>query len=168
MLPAQDWRNLPDSFYEKLIEILTAENASLFQLQKNLEEQYKVLLENRLSDFLRVLEEQKILVWETRQKEEIRKQELGSFIAHVEEFSLKEIIQFSPEKFQQQLQSLKQQFDQRIENIEAMKERNQILIQKSLEVVQQQIQFLCSFGQRGYNAAGKRDENDLSIFNRRV
>jgi len=164
----QNLKKMPDSFYRMMIEMMSTENSSLLQLQKNLEGQYQVLLDNRLSDFMRVLEEQKVLVWEINQKEEIRKQELNSFLTNVEEISLQEIIQAAPEQFQDDLYNLKTQFDQCIRTINEMRERNHILIQKSLEMVHQQIQFLCSFGRPGYTASGKREENDLSIFNKRA
>ncbi len=48
----------PDELYRTLSAILTEENDSLVKLEENLDEQYQVLINQKLVEFLRVLKEQ--------------------------------------------------------------------------------------------------------------
>ena len=61
------------------------------------------MLEQKLSDFLKVLEEQKILVWEAKQKEKIRRQELKELMPNEEKISLKETIKNAPIDYKQNI-----------------------------------------------------------------
>jgi len=168
MAEKKNQNQFSDNIYKKLENILRAENSSLIGLKENLENQYKVLMDQKLSDFLKVLEEQKILVWESKQKEKIRRQELKEFLPNFESISLKQMINDAPEQYKNNLDRLKNEFDQYVKKIKVLKSRNQMLIQKSFEMIQEQITYLRNFEQKGYDASGKTEDNNLSIINRQI
>ena len=70
--------------------------------------------------------------------------------------------------YKQDIEHLKSVFDQYVEQIEIMKSRNQTLIQKSLEMIQDQIAYLKSYERKGYDASGKHEGNDMSLISRQV
>jgi hypothetical protein len=168
MTEKKNQNQFSDHVYKKLEKILRDENSSLNGLKENLENQYQVLLDQKLSDFLKVLEEQKILVWESREKEKMRRQELEKFLPNFENISLKQMIHDAPVQYKNKLDRLKIEFDQHVEKIKVMKSRNQRLIQKSLEMIQEQITYLRNFERKGYDACGKTEGNNVSIINRQM
>ena len=63
--------DLPVHFYEELILTLQEEITLLERLNQNLKQQRTSLLTHDLSAFLKVLEEQQILIWEANHKIQI-------------------------------------------------------------------------------------------------
>lgn len=161
-------KNYSEELFLTLKEIIKAENKSLKLLYENLNRQYEVLLNQKLTNFFEVLEEQRALVWEMQQKETIRQEELQKYLPDLEKISLKEIIHFSPEKYKQELEDQKYEFDLHVEKIETMKNRNQILIQKSLELIQQQLTHFRFFDQKSYDANGKIDKREVNLICKQV
>lgn len=159
---------LPDSFYKMLIDLLSEEKESLSSLRLNLKKQYETLLENRLNDFWQILEEQKALVWEANQKDVLREKTLKEKFFDFKEYSLSDLIHIAPSPYKNKLEALKTDFDGLIEKIEKLRNRNQLMIGKSLEFVQNQMQFFYDLNRTNYSPAGKIESNNFSIFNRQV
>ncbi len=161
-------KKLPDSFYKMLIELLSEEKESLSSLRLNLKKQYETLLENRLNDFWQILEEQKALVCEANQKDSLREQRLTEKFFDFKEYSLSDFIHIAPSQYKNKLESLKTDFDCLIEKIEKLRNRNRLMIGKSLEFVQNQMQFFYDLNRTNYSPEGKIESNNYSIFNRQV
>lgn len=161
-------KNQPETFFSTLVDIVKAENRSLKLLSVNLKKQYDVLLNQQLSNFYEVLEEQRALVWEMQQKEKIRQEELEKYLPDIENISLKKIIQNAPKKYKSKLEINKKEFDLLIEEIENMKSRNQLLIQKSLELIQQHMSQFRGFEQKSYDASGKINKNSINLLSKQV
>jgi hypothetical protein len=157
-----------ETLFLTLLEILKAENKSLKLLSANLKKQYDVLLKQQLANFFDVLEEQRALVWEMQQKEKMRQEELQKYLPEMENISLNEVIKIAPENYKAELEVEKNKFDLHVNDIENMKSCNQILIQKSLEMIQQHMSHFRGFEQKGYDATGKINKNDINIISKQV
>jgi|GEM_PF-3057587 flagellar biosynthesis/type III secretory pathway chaperone len=157
------------SFYSQLCRLVEEENQALYRLEENLKQQYSCLMQNDFPRFLQVLEEQRALVWEMSQKEQLRMESLKKYLPNPEEHSLSQIITWAPEEYRDPLMRLKREFEQRMNEIRVMQERNRILIQKSLELVQKQIHAIRTLIQDdAYDENGELKSNDISIINTQV
>ena len=157
-----------ETLFSTLLEIVKAENKSLKLLLENLKKQYDVLLNQQLTNFFNVLEEQRALVWEMQQKEKMRQEELQKYLPDLENISLTEIIKITPDNYKTELEVEKNKFDLQVNDIENMKSCNQILIQKSLEMIQQHMSHFRGFEQKGYDATGKINKNDINLISKQV
>ncbi len=122
--------------WEKLVDIINEENKSLMSLRNNLDYQYELLSEQKLSFYFKVLEKQKLLVRETKHKEELWQSELQKYFPDAEKSFLKKIITGAPPTYKKQLNEFKTEFDEHIKYIDMMRSRNQLMIQKQLVVLQ--------------------------------
>lgn len=158
----------PDEFYQTLTRVIREENDSLIGLEENLDQQYNVLIEQKLPEFLQVLKEQRNLLVQSFRDERLRNGTIQSFIPDMKNQSLHELIDSSPETHKETLSELKIQFDKQVDRITRKRDRNKSLIQKSLDVLQSQIQHLRSLHQSGYDASGNHESKDFSVINRQV
>ena len=55
-----------------------------------------------------------------------------------------------------------------IQKIQKKKDRNKLLIQKSLDMIQSQIKYLQGMTQPGYDANGNREATDISYINKQI
>jgi hypothetical protein len=156
------------SLFSTLLEIVKAENKSLNLLSVNLKQQYDVLLNQQLANFFDVIEEQRALVWEMQQKEKMRQEELQKYLPDMENISLSEMIRIAPENYKAELEIQKNEFDLLVKDIENKKSRNQVLIQKSLELIQQHMSHFRKYEQKGYDATGKINKNDVNLISKQV
>ena len=158
----------PDELYRTLSAILTEENDSLVKLEENLDEQYQVLINQKLAEFLRVLKEQKSIIAKTHERDEMLFEEIKDYLPDSEDSSIGTLINASPDNVKVELTQLKAKFDRRVEQIQSKKDRNRVLIEKSLDMLQTQIQYLRDITQPGYDASGKQQSNDFPLINRQV
>jgi hypothetical protein len=158
----------PEEFYRTLSAILTEENDSLVKLEENLDEQYQVLINQKLVEFLRVLKEQKGIIAKTHERDEMLFEEIRHYLPDLEDSSIGILINSSPDNVKIELTQLKAKFDRRVEQIQSKKDRNRVLIEKSLDMLQTQIQYLRDITQPGYDASGKQQSSEFPLINRQV
>lgn len=160
--------SLPNEFYSTLVQVISSENDSLLKLSNNLDNQYNVLINQKLTDFIQILKQQKNLIAETQQSEKQKFDEIKSFLPGSNDMSLQDLIVGSPEEFKDTLSDLKRNFDLNLKKIESKKNRNKLLIQKSLDLIQNQIKYLRDLTHPGYDSKGNREGKDLSYINKQV
>ena len=168
MANAHEPASLPEEFYSTLVQIITSENDSLQKLLNNLDNQYNVLINQKLTDFIQIMKHQRKLITETQQNENQKYEKLNHFLPGSTDFSMQDLILGSPLKYRNRLLELKGNFDSNIEKIETKKNRNKHLIQKSLDMIQSQIKYLRDLTHPGYDANGHREGKDLSYINKQV
>ncbi len=124
--------DISESYWEKLVEIINEENKSLMSLRDNLDYQYELLMEQKLSFYFKVLAKQKLLVRETKEKEEFRQNELKKYFPEAEKKFIKNIIVIAPPMYKKMLHESKTEFDENMKYIDMMRSRNQLMIQEQM------------------------------------
>ncbi|RKY76346.1 hypothetical protein DRQ12_10195 [candidate division KSB1 bacterium] len=159
---------LPRSFYKSLISILREEIALLESLKQNLSQQRATLLTHDISAFLKVLEEQQLLIAETEAKSKARESVLKTYLHNPAEFRLSQIISEGPEEFKSTLTRLKADFNRLIKQINQYRDSNRALIEKSLKFLDKHLSRLQRFRSYGYEKNGEMSVTKDSNLNKQV
>ncbi len=168
MPKVQEAVSLPEEFYITLVQVISSENESLQKFVNNLDSQYHVLINQKLIDFVSVLKDQKKLLAESKESEKEKYQEIQTFLPGPGKHSLHELIMASPLDYRNKLIELKENFDTNVEKIQKKRDRNKLLIQKSLDMIQSQIKYLQDMTQPGYDANGNRESTNISYINKQI
>lgn len=168
MSKQQEAISLPEEFYRTLVQVLSSENESLQKFVNNLDSQYHVLINQKLTDFVSILKDQKRLLAESQEAEKQKYQKIKTFLPGSNKYSLHELIMASPPDYRDKLIELKENFDFSLEKIQKKRDRNKLLIQKSLDMIQSQIKYLRIMTQPGYDANGNREATDISYINKQI
>ena len=160
--------SLPEEFYITLVHVISSENESLQKFVNNLDSQYHVLINQKLIDFVSVLKDQKKLLAESQESEKQKYQEIQTFLPGPDKHSLHELIMASPPDYRDKLIELKENFNISVEKIQKKRDRNKLLIQKSLDMIQSQIKYLQDMIQPGYDANGNREATNISYINKQI
>jgi len=155
-------------FTERLLVLLEEQNAVLSRLKKNLRAQYETLLHGRMKNFLPLLEEQQALLWEVEKLEELREQLVREFVPGKPDITLSELTAMVPVETAEKLRQLQSDFVAQVRAIRRLRERNQHLIRKSLELIQSQIREIQQLVRTGYDERGNSEQPEAFTINRRI
>lgn len=159
---------LPLNFYKELTVTLQEEITLLESLKQNLKQQRTSLLSHDLSAFVKVLEEQQILIWEAKAKGESRDSVLKTYLNDPTKLHLSQLISEAPEKFKSTLVTLKADFNSFVQEINQYRDSNRALIEKSLKFLDAHLSKLQRLYSCVYEKNGEVARPNDSTLNKQV
>ncbi len=156
--------------FEAFLECLREETDVLENLLKNFELQREALIKNDLQGFVKNLEEQQILVWETDNREKLRKELIAKIYPEQppDEVSFNEILAAAPASLKPALEEERRLMRNLVNKINLYRDTNRRLINKSLEILNYRIKLLTQWSERFYNQNGETEKQVPKLIDRQV